>query len=66
MSGVNQAREAVVNFDVNDSLAELRDGLIDNHFRRVPITKDGKLMVIASRSDVIDAILKLKQQEVLH
>jgi CBS domain-containing protein len=58
--------EAVVCFDVDESLVDVCDSLIDNHFRRVPITKDGKLVGITSRSDVIDAILKLKHQEPLH
>jgi CBS domain-containing protein len=55
----------VKSFDVSASLVDVCDSLIDNHFRRVPITKEGKLMGITSRSDVINAILKLKQQEPL-
>ena len=56
----------VISFNVDASLVDVCDSLIDNHFRRVPITKDGKLMGITSRSDVIKAILKLKHQEPLH
>ena len=52
----------VVTYDVNDNLIDLCDCLIDNSFRRIPITNDGKLGGIASRSDVIKAILKLKHQ----
>lgn len=52
----------VVSFDANASLIDLCDCLIENNFRRVPITKDGKLVGIASRGDVIQAILKLKHQ----
>lgn len=55
--------EEVVSFDVNDNLVDLCDCLTENHFRRVPITKDAKLMGIVSRSNLIDAILKLKHQK---
>ncbi len=57
--------EGVVGFDVNDNLVDLCDCLTDNHFRRVPITKDAKLMGIVSRANLIDAILKLKHQQPL-
>ncbi|MCK4958571.1 MAG: CBS domain-containing protein [Planctomycetes bacterium] len=40
------------------------DCLIDNPFRRVPVTEDGKLAGVSSRSDVIRAILRLKRQEI--
>ncbi len=53
-----------ISFDVNDSLIDLCDCLIDKPFRRVPIVEDGKLMGVTSRSDVIKAILKLKHQEI--
>ncbi len=53
----------VVSFDVNSSLIDLCDCLVENKFRRVPITQDGKLVGIVSRSDIIRAILKLKHQE---
>ena len=53
----------VVSFDVNNSLIDLCDCLVENKFRRVPITQDGKLVGIVSRSDIIRAILKLKHQE---
>jgi CBS domain-containing protein len=54
----------VVSFDVNNNLIDLCDCLIDNPFRRVPVTENGKLAGVASRSDVIRAILRLKRQEV--
>ncbi|MBN1125569.1 MAG: CBS domain-containing protein [Sedimentisphaerales bacterium] len=53
----------VVSFDVNDNLIDLCDCLVNNHFRRVPITCNGKLAGIASRRDVIHAILKIKHQQ---
>ena len=42
------------------------DSLTENNFRRVPITKEGRLMGAVSRSNLIDAILKLKHQESLN
>ena len=53
----------IINFDANASLIDLCDCLIENNFRRVPITEDGKLVGIASRSDIIRAILMLKHQQ---
>ena len=58
--------EDVVSFDVNDNLVELCDCLTENDFRHIPITKDSKLMGVVSRSNLIDAILKLKHQEALN
>lgn len=55
----------VISFDVNTGLIDLCDCLIENNFRRVPITEDGKLLGIVSRSDVIRAILRIKHQEVV-
>ncbi len=52
----------VVSFDANASLIDLCDCLTEGNFRRVPITEDGKLLGIVSRSDIIQAILKLKHQ----
>ena len=49
---------------VDDSLVDVCDGLIDHNFRRVFITDEGKLAGVASRSDVIGAILQLKRQAV--
>jgi CBS domain-containing protein len=56
----------VVSFDVNDNLIDLCDSIMENNFRRVPITKDGQLMGIVSGSNLINAILKLKHQESLN
>ena len=52
----------VVSFDVNDSLVDLCDCLVERYFRRVPITDKGKLAGIVTRSEVIRAILKIKKQ----
>jgi len=51
-----------ITFDENINIIELCDCLIGNSFRRVPITKDGKLEGIASRRDIIRTILQIKHQ----
>ena len=53
----------VVCFDQEDSLIDIVDSFINNHFRRVPILSEGQLVGIISRKDVIAYILKLRHQE---
>jgi CBS domain-containing protein len=55
--------EDVISFDQNDSLIDIADSLINNHFRRVPITAEGKLVGIVSRKDIIAYILKLRHKD---
>ncbi len=52
----------VVTLDTNATLIDLCDCLMSGNFRRVPITEDGKLCAIASISDVIQGILRIKHQ----
>ncbi len=52
----------IVSFDENESLIEICDSFITNHFRRVPILSNGKLAGIISKRDIIKYILHLKQQ----
>jgi CBS domain-containing protein len=52
----------VVTLDTSATLIDLCDCLIDSNFRRVPLTEDGKLYAIASTSDVIQGILRVKRQ----
>ncbi len=40
-------------FDVNDSLADVCECLMNDNFRRVPIVSDGKMVGIISRKDLI-------------
>jgi CBS domain-containing protein len=54
----------IISFDVNANLIDVCDCLMEHPFRRVPITEHGRLVGIASTSDVIRAILKLEHQEV--
>ena len=53
---------APISFESTDSLIDVCDCLVLNSFRRVPITEQGRLVGIVSRSDVIQAILKIKRQ----
>ena len=52
-----------VTYDVEDSLIDACDCLLENPFRRFPVTRNGKLTGIVSRLDLIRAILKIKHQE---
>ena len=51
-----------VSLDTNSTLIDLCDFLVDSNFRSVPITEDGKLCAIASRSDLVKGILRVKHQ----
>jgi CBS domain-containing protein len=50
--------EEVVSFSPRDSLLDICDCLIHNHFRRVTIIERGRLVGIVSRSDIIAYILR--------
>jgi len=52
--------EDVVSFNHDDSLFDVCDCLINNHFRRVPILNQGKVIGIVSRADLVVYILKNK------
>ena len=52
--------EEVVSFNHDDSLFDICECLINNHFRRVPILNRGKVVGIVSRADIIVYILKNK------
>ncbi len=49
-------------FDQEDSLIDVADSFINNHFRRVPILDEDQLVGIISRKDVIAYILKLRRK----
>ena len=53
----------VVAFEQDDSLIEITESFIQNHFRRVPIVDKGKLVGIISRKDIIAYILKLRHKD---
>lgn len=50
--------------DVNASLIDLCDQLIDSGSRVIPLTENGKLAAVASRSDLIQGILRVKGQAI--
>jgi len=51
-----------VTVEASASLIDLCDCLISGNFRRVPITQGGKLCAVASISDVLQGILRIKRQ----
>jgi CBS domain-containing protein len=55
--------KGVVSFNQDDSLVDIAECLIENSFRRVPITSQGKLVGIISRKDIVAYILKLRHKE---
>jgi CBS domain-containing protein len=52
----------ISSLDVSANLIDLCDSLMNNDFRSVPITNEGRLCAIASRADVIRGILRVKNQ----
>lgn len=54
--------QEIHSFDEGDSLVDITECLINNNFRRVPITSDGKLVGIISRKDIIKYILQLRHR----
>lgn len=50
-------------YEANDALLNVCDFLIKNIFRRVPITSEGKLIGIISIRDVLDAVIRQKQEQ---
>ena len=56
--------EKTYTFEPDDSLIDICDCFIKNHFRRVPIVDNGKLVGIVSRKDLINYIMALKHKDV--
>jgi CBS domain-containing protein len=50
--------QPAIHFDSNESFLDICDCLMTNHFRRIPVTSEGKLVGIISRKDIIDYILR--------
>ena len=50
--------EEVMSIDQQEDLIAVCECLINNHFRRIPITSNGKLAGIISRKDIIKYILE--------
>ena len=53
--------QPAVHFDEEESFDDICDCLEEHYFRRVPITSEGRLVGLISRSDVIKYILKLRR-----
>ena len=53
----------VVCFNQEDDLNDVVDALRTNHFRRVPILNDGRLVGIISRKDIIAYIRDLRHED---
>lgn len=59
--------QPAVHYNENDSLKIICDFMMINYFRRVPVTtKNGKLVGILSRPDVVAHILKMRREETVH
>jgi len=59
--------QPAVHYNENDSLRTICDFMMINYFRRIPVTtKDGKVVGILSRPDVIKYILKQRPVEKAH
>ena len=55
---VDYMTKDVISFSEDESAVKVCQFFIKNHFRRVPIVKDGKLIGIVSRRDLIELILE--------
>ena len=55
--------QPAVHFDENESLLDVCDCLMNNLFRRVPVTSKGEVVGIVSRPDILEYILRLKREE---
>ncbi|UCG56644.1 MAG: CBS domain-containing protein [Phycisphaerales bacterium] len=56
--------QPAVYYREDDSLKTIIDFMLINYFRRVPVTsKDGKLVGIISRPDVLEHLLQLRRSE---
>jgi len=56
--------QPAVHFDEDESLPDVCDCLMDNPFRRVPVTSNGKVIGIISRPDFIEHILQLRRESI--
>ncbi len=55
--------KGIVSFNQEDSVIDIAECFIKNHFLRVTITSEGKLAGIISRKDLIKYILQLRHKE---
>jgi len=50
----------VFSFNQENSLVDIAECFIKNHFRKVPIVSEGKLVGVVDKMDIIKYILKLR------
>ncbi len=55
--------QPVVHFEEHEPLLDVCYCLRDNSIRRVPVTSNGKVAGVISRSDILKCILELSEQE---
>lgn len=58
--------QPAIHFEQSEYLLDICYCLMDNAIRRIPITSDGKVVGVISRSDVLKCILRLWQENVVH
>ena len=59
--------QPAVHYNENDSLKTVCDFMMINYFRRIPVTsKNGKLVGILSRPDVVAHIFQQRREETVH
>jgi CBS domain-containing protein len=54
-----------VSFESNNALLNVCNFMQKNIFRRVPVASDGKLVGIVSIRDILNAVLKQRQEKAL-
>ncbi|MGD8499579.1 MAG: CBS domain-containing protein [Phycisphaerales bacterium] len=54
--------EDISALDEQDSLIDIAEYFINNNFRRVPITSEGKLVGLISRKDIIKYTVQLRHK----
>jgi len=59
----NYMTPEAVSFNEEESLIDIAECFINNHFRRVPILRDGKVVGVISRKEIVAYILKLRHQD---
>ena len=55
-------KQPAISFDEHDRLLDVCYRLRDSSIRRVPVTSDGKVKGIVSRSDILKCILDMSQE----
>jgi CBS domain-containing protein len=60
----NLMTKNVISFDENTSGIEICNCLVKNDFRRVPVLREGRLVGIVSRRDILRKILEMKNVNV--